>query len=1079
MTNIKNQNKKALSVLLAFTLLLSAVLPLAAPDSVYADGEEDVKPTINVDYLGTAASTTDHGPHDSVQPLPGFSSIGDGEQTVFWLGVRISDFTDVQFIKDGGLYNLEISIDYDSDYISPVDNLNLADSHTAYASIEEDAWRKIIEDANFGDYSDETGVNKTLVWNSNAYELSQESYWMATPYRESDRDGVVPQTGNWKSQFISIVKKEGMQLDTNRFYNGAADAKQEDSYLLRIPFLLKKVPDDGSKPYVLRLSLSPGTLVMTANSDETRKVSYQWEAETKTENELNLKNIFGFGGDVNIFKSDEDIDNMTDLEISYISGTKETKLELYTDENITKLGVYNQSRLVYYISVPEDVSDLIYAISGMKGTPKVEHVTYDDPPVRTALTGTKGDTSGIYSGTFTLSGITSASGAAIEGINPEGMPSDRRYKDMLLITVGEGEDAKTYTVHIRHEEPEKVKSIENVSLWYKKTVTGDDGSTSESTVSIPLYKEESRDNQISYTTETAVYYATVPEDVGEIGYDILSDFENLSVWTANYEDPSIMSILSGTTHDAQTNTYSGLMALTGTVGANGTASGLEGVPSDSKYLDCMLIRLPKTGEEGAAAYDTYVTVHIRRANDEEDPGYENPLEILEIYYNELKENTETGTQEPVETKAHLFDNEEVTGSAVRFDPAAKIYYVCVPEGTDEVKLVLKGAPVGTPTVMHSDYAADGSAGITISNTSGSAYAWDGLVPMNGTVSAKDTTIPDGAMDGIPTSAAVYESYKDVILITVSDADGTSSTYTVHIMKGEVPDVPDPPEPSGEAYIKLNYGNSPYGLIMRDDETWKTLDAYKDDPDGRTKWQEAIKTAFNSGNRFTAVNNVVGGIANQPYSPKAWVGDSLVGKDEEIANPDINFDRNEYAQFIYNRTAFHDAGYEACHTDGTKVTDAEITRTIDVDYMSGSSQYYTVMKNATSRTVTISAVTSDAEITDISALRNVRPGIYKMKYSFIDRVTKETITEERPIILIWTKGDANLDGNRNTSDPVATNNVIARRVDPYTGNPDAVQWLYKYRILDCNRDGNLNTTDPVMITNTIAKRIPANDFYNNL
>ena len=626
----------------------------------------------------------------------------------------------------------------------------------------------------------------------------------------------------------------------------------------------------------------------------------------------------------------------------------------------------------------------------------------------------------------------------------------------------------------------------------KKSVTGDDGSTSESTVSIPLYKEESRDNQISYTTETAVYYATVPEDVGEIGYDILSDFANLSVWTANYEDPSIMSILSGTTHDAQTNTYSGLMALTGTVGANGTASGLEGVPSDSKYLDCMLIRLPKTGEEGAAAYDTYVTVHIRRANDEEDPGYENPLEILEIYYNELKENTETGTQEPVEIKAHLFDNEEVTGSAVRFDPAAKIYYVCVPEGTDEVKLVLKGAPAGTPTVMHSDYAADGSSGITISNTSGSAYAWDGLVPMNGTVSAKDTTIPDGAMDGIPTSAAVYESYKDVILITVSDADGTSSTYTVHIMKGEVPDVPDPPEPSGEAYIKLNYGNSPYGEIMKDDTVWRTLDQYKDDPDGRAKWQADAKAAFDERNRYVqnyipvSVSNA--GI-NYTYSTRAWTDianpASLTDSEKAaIADSSINMDRNETAIFIYNQKTFVDPGFTAKDSLGNDVKN--INREITV-MRSGPGTGYTGLKNdvVTEDVITISDKDKDYAISEITPVyvaggkRVVRPDKYEMKYWFNDPVTGEKVSTVRQVIILHELSDTDGSGGITINDgntvlsyvahgstlPEFTKVVNGENITEYV--KDSAYRIYIYKVFDSDTSNTGTLNDGNAIKGAVA------------
>jgi len=216
------------------------------------------------------------------------------------------------------------------------------------------------------------------------------------------------------------------------------------------------------------------------------------------------------------------------------------------------------------------------------------------------------------------------------------------------------------------------------------------------------------------------------------------------------------------------------------------------------------------------------------------------------------------------------------------------------------------------------------------------------------------------------------------------------------------------------------------------------------------------------------------VANVAFSPRAWVGYDTTGKEEDIANPEINLDRNSLVQFIYDAASFHDAGFEAHYLDGTPVADSDITRTITVAAMVDAG--YLNMADASDTLYTIEG-DSDGEVTTLSEV-HIRPGIYVMQYSFEDK-NGDVISKERTIVVLWELGNADLDTLLTAGDASSINNTLENRISPYESLSEAGQNLFIYRIMDADRDAILSAGDASRVNNTLENRSSMNAFYSNL
>lgn len=260
-------------------------------------------------------------------------------------------------------------------------------------------------------------------------------------------------------------------------------------------------------------------------------------------------------------------------------------------------------------------------------------------------------------------------------------------------------------------------------------------------------------------------------------------------------------------------------------------------------------------------------------------------------------------------------------------------------------------------------------------------------------------------------------------------------------------------------IELNYGNSPYGEIM------KAANIAEAD-------KAKAKEEFDKANRF-ATGFIPTGGDTKLFSPKAW-GNST--------DSSINLDRNDYAIFIYNKKSFKDPGFTATDALGNSILDTDITRTMTFKRMSANSTSGMKDANVTDETVTITSKANDAvidEITSSTQTKGIRPGAYKMEYSFTDPVTNENVTVSRDVVVVWDIGDSDLSTIRNAADSSAiTSHVKGVSNAVKDVNTDSAN-IFLFRIMDVDRSGIVNAADASANTSIVKGVSKASPFYAEL
>lgn len=362
-------SKRLRNCLAMLVLAVIVACPVLWVQMAQAD-ETDTTPKaqLYMDYLGLVGTGGSYGPQASVVEKPGFTT--DDVNKVFWIGIRVSDWQNVPFLKEGGLHDLELGIEYNSEYVQPCDNL---EAKTAATSKSD--WAEIVKEYNIGDGSE-------LTWDKTKYNfMADYSSYDASP---DDVPGRVEALGtsSWKMQFISIMKNDTV-ASGNRFVG--ADGNK-DFYLVRLPFKLVRVPTD--KPEVFKVSLSPSTFVMTTGTGAgvvtdgviTDTETYAWESQTYSIDKVhNLGNYFTDNGPVNIFTKDEG-DVLTELKVTRPDTSSEDKdatLPVVLYDSAETPGFSTDTTEYHTEKLPVGVDKLTITMgASLKNKPTVELYAY-------------------------------------------------------------------------------------------------------------------------------------------------------------------------------------------------------------------------------------------------------------------------------------------------------------------------------------------------------------------------------------------------------------------------------------------------------------------------------------------------------------------------------------------------------------------------------------------------------------------------------------------------------------------------------------------------------------------------------
>ncbi len=382
------------------------------------------------------------------------------------------------------------------------------------------------------------------------------------------------------------------------------------------------------------------------------------------------------------------------------------------------------------------------------------------------------------------------------------------------------------------------------------------------------------------------------------------------------------------------------------------------------------------------------------------------------------------TEAPEATDMPLSRTTELLGEG--FDPDVTEYYLSVSNDVKNLSLKITSESTESPQVT-----ANGNT-VTV-NLDESLYLTDlfGLSAMN-----KDTA-----------NGGEENGFNNTVVIT----DG-SKEYTIHIRQLYKPK------------IELNYGNSPVGMIMRDNVKYPDITA-----------KETAIQNFKDTRIFSDVSN------NLTYYVDAWstYAEKYAERDEhgEIISL-YDGDLDPTALFVFQRKPFKDPGFKLYDGEGELVTDADVINsvklTLSMNSYKGGFASYTEADNVKSISADENAKGNNYVFDDFVKL-NIRPDIYELTYSFKDPKSSTTVTETRKIMAISRHGDVSIDVNNTLQGADSTE--ITTHITVFAS--PKMNSLYKFRIADT--DINVNKTiqgaDATVVKTNIATGLP--EFYKEI
>lgn len=310
-----------------------------------------------------------------------------------------------------------------------------------------------------------------------------------------------------------------------------------------------------------------------------------------------------------------------------------------------------------------------------------------------------------------------------------------------------------------------------------------------------------------------------------------------------------------------------------------------------------------------------------------------------------------------------------------------------------------------------------------------------------------------------------------------DGKNHEVTYKIHIIRRPA------------VNVTFNYGNSPYGLIMRD-----TAIADND--------KAAALKEFKDNRRFInyipSVMNTIDPTNKILYTSEAWGDNSK--------STYYNGDTDDSSIFVYVGDDMNmlDPGWigDVTNYQDVVINPADITRTISLLQYTSTLEssadihafYNSVQEKIYSFTGAGSSVTSNVTMKETSGAattyktseQNIngimtyngmdnadfRPGVYKIEYSFIDPADNQPTSFERKLIVLARPGnllsakaetlaqhDYSLIYNYNKN--LLAQDLISPADEPW-------EMLLSYRIMDVNMDRNINSIDANGIRTEVNK-----------
>ena len=392
----------------------------------------------------------------------------------------------------------------------------------------------------------------------------------------------------------------------------------------------------------------------------------------------------------------------------------------------------------------------------------------------------------------------------------------------------------------------------------------------------------------------------------------------------------------------------------------------------------------------------------------------------------------------------LYTSNELTDTTT-FNKDTEGYYVTIPTNSDVV-INLKGSFKPEEDVTYIMGGAE-QTDIKPALTEGTTDEWT-------------VTLPKDKLAVAAGEADKENLFKNVLEITIG-----SKTYTVKLKQ------------QAKAKIVLNYGNSPYGEIMKDA-------AITD--------KEAAKAEFSANNAFvkdsantpSSVKDIVD--AGYTYGFRAWLEpeDPRNLTEDELAQlerPEINIDRDPNSIFVYYKDAFVDPGFTAVDSKGNPVT--HVKRKIKLSQIKTSGYVGMADKNTEDKTLTWENGESELLIEEVTKLdetylQYIRPDVYEMEYSFVDQGTNETVTAVRKVVLLSDYADATLDGRVNNNDTAFFRLMVNTNVNTESVIgviKESSHNLYLYRMIDARINNFVDNNDSAVLriavtTNTAPQRL---------
>lgn len=274
------------------------------------------------------------------------------------------------------------------------------------------------------------------------------------------------------------------------------------------------------------------------------------------------------------------------------------------------------------------------------------------------------------------------------------------------------------------------------------------------------------------------------------------------------------------------------------------------------------------------------------------------------------------------------------------------------------------------------------------------------------------------------------------------ANTVEKAYTVQIMR----------KLADEQMVTMNYGNSPFGLIMQHSLTHQIDTGL---------WKEK----FRERNRFVVDYTPDNGNADVIYQPDAWADveylamqvASVATTEEAVTNfQDVgNYDRNDYALFVYSGGQITDPGFgNVKNSLGETVDTDDVTATI----------YGLVKMPAYAAGESAVAVFKDGDDMDpvvlngsVTLNERVRPGVYAISYEFVDYNGDKAVVK-RPLIVLYQRGDVNMNGITDETDAQCVLNRYNSLLPTGLSGLESNCRIYQFRICDVNCDRNVNVGD---------------------